>query len=312
MIDLSQFADQLTGISRELRGKYEKFFDIQRQDFRKLLDERVGKFYSLHKLSKEELSSLGEVVAVDGSSNRVGGAYPHYIEIFQGLAKSTRGTELYLNNIYTPMLSHAVEEEEQQQKLLASIEVETTLAYIKKYHPEIIMMDGGFIRYKINCPSLWKELKDLCEFQDILLFGIIKDIKTNLIASALQMEGVIFDRELLYNIFDQGDLFLIDNEVNKKYLESGEGFSSAFLRLSSFPGVIGLDILESQQDQIVNLANLSYTLTPVNSRGVPMWLDIVDRDVKITDGVIRALLEEYLDRDIYERFFISERDKRTL
>ena len=37
-----------------------------------------------------------------------------------------------------------------------------------------------------------------------------------------------------------------------------------------------------------------------------------DYTVKITDEILKMLLEEYLDRDVYERFFISERDKRTL
>lgn len=312
MIDLCQFADKLSGISNDLRGKYKDFFTANRTQFKKELEQKVGKFYPLHKLSKEELLKIGEIVAVDGSSNRVGGAYPHYIEIFQGLAKSTKGMEVSLNNIYTPVLSETAEEEEQQQRLLASIEVETTLEYLRQYHPHIIMMDGGFIRYKINCPQMWKELKEQCEMEGTLLFGVIKDIKTNIIGSALNVSGMVFDREILYNVFDVGELFLIDNEVNKKYLESGEGFSSAFLRLSAFPGVVGLDILESQQDQIVSLSNLCYTLTPERSRGVPMWLDIVDKEVKITDEVIRTLLEEYLDRDIYERFFVSERDKRTL
>ena len=50
----------------------------------------------------------------------------------------------------------------------------------------------------------------------------------------------------------------------------------------------------------------------MSSRGVPLWLDIVDKDVKITDEILTTLLEEYLDRDVYERFFISERDKRSL
>jgi len=60
------------------------------------------------------------------------------------------------------------------------------------------------------------------------------------------------------------------------------------------------------------MAKLIVTLTPENSRGVPLFLDIVDKEVKITDDLIEALLERYLDRDIYERLFVSERDKRNL
>ncbi|MDO5715972.1 MAG: DNA double-strand break repair nuclease NurA [Tissierellia bacterium] len=312
MYDMKEFATQLKNINFNLKNKYKDYFNISKEEFKQSMTSKVGTFYPLKKLQQGELKALGEVVGVDGSTNRVGGAYPHYIELFQGLAKSTNGREVYLTEIYTPILSTTMDEEQNRQKLLASIEVEATIEYIHQYSPSIIMMDGGFIRYKINCFDLWRELRDLCEEKDILLFGIIKDIKTNIISNALELENNIFDREILYNQLKIGELFLIDNEVNKKYLESGEGFSSAFMRLSSFPGVVGLDILESQQNQIVTLANLSYTLTPDRSRGVPLWLDIVDSEVKITDSMIHGLLEEYMDRDIYERFFVSERDKRTL
>ena len=84
------------------------------------------------------------------------------------------------------------------------------------------------------------------------------------------------------------------------------------MRTSKFPGAVGLDILDTQERYLEEIASLVYTLTPMSSRGVPLWLDIVDKDVKITDEILTTLLEEYLDRDVYERFFISERDKRTL
>ncbi len=59
------------------------------------------------------------------------------------------------------------------------------------------------------------------------------------------------------------------------------------------------------------MARLVFTLTPENSRGVPpLWLDIVDKEVKISDEIMRGLMERYMDRGIYERFFVSERDKR--
>ena len=92
----------------------------------------------------------------------------------------------------------------------------------------------------------------------------------------------------------------------------GEGFSSAFIRTSNFPGVVGIDILDVQENYLRFVSRLVYSLTPINSRGIPLWLDIVDKDVRITDELIKASLESYLDRDLYERFFVSERDKRTL
>ena len=75
---------------------------------------------------------------------------------------------------------------------------------------------------------------------------------------------------------------------------------------------IGIDILSEQKKYIKDAANLVYSLTPYNSRGVPLWLDIVDKEVRVTDQFMKSMLEEYMDRDIYERFFISERDRRSL
>jgi len=60
------------------------------------------------------------------------------------------------------------------------------------------------------------------------------------------------------------------------------------------------------------MARLVFTLTPKYSRGVPLWLDIIDNEVKIPDQMIRGILESYLDRRIFEMLFVSERDKRTM
>ncbi len=75
--------------------------------------------------------------------------------------------------------------------------------------------------------------------------------------------------------------------------------------------VIGIDIIESQSQKLEEMARLVLTLTPENSRGVPLWLDIVDKEVKISDDMMKALMERYLERGIYERYFVSERDKRS-
>lgn len=314
MFNIYDLEGKLKEVNGNLRNKYAKYFKVDKKDFKKSLEEKVGKISKIQKLSKEDLEKIDDLVGVDGSSNRCGGAFPHYIEIFQGLAKSTKYKEKYLSEVYTPTLNESYEEEEKGQQILATIEIDTAIEYIKNKRPDILMMDGGFIRYKINCQDRFTDLRNLCQEKNILLFGVIKDIKTQVISGALNFKDYVYDRELLFNTFEVGEALLINNEVNKKYIEKGlgEGFSSAFLRSSSFPGCIGIDILDIQEKYLPFVLSLVYTLTPFNSRGVPLWLDIVDKDVKITDQIIRASLETYLDRDIYERFFISERDKRSL
>ena len=314
MINLQDLEGQLREVNKNLKDKYDFIFSLDNDTFRKELTENVGRLIEMEKFPKEKLSKYKRTVGVDGSNNRSGGAFPHFIEIFQGLAKSTDGNEVYKNKVYTPTLNDIYEDKNLSQKYLATIEIETALEYINKFNLDYLMMDGGFIRYKINCLDLFTELRETCEAKNIILFGLIKDLKTNVIARSLEIDESIYDREILFNRLKTGEAVLIRNEINKKFIKDGlgEGFSSAFMRTSKFPGAVGLDILDTQEKFLEEISNLIYTITPMSSRGVPLWLDIVDKDVKITDEILTTLLEEYLDRDVYERFFISERDKRTL
>ncbi|WP_295147846.1 DNA double-strand break repair nuclease NurA [uncultured Peptoniphilus sp.] len=314
MINLQDLESQLKEVNTNLKNKYDFIFNLDNDSFRKELTNNVGRLIKMEKFPKEKLSKYKRTVGVDGSNNRSGGAFPHFIEIFQGLAKSTDGNEIYKNKVYTPTLNDTYDDKNLSQKYLATIEIETALEYIGKYDFDYLMMDGGFIRYKINCLDLFTELRETCESKNIILFGVIKDLKTNVIARSLEIDESIYDREILFNRLMTGEALLIKNEINKKFIKDGlgEGFSSAFMRTAKFPGAVGLDILDTQEKYLEEIASLVYTLTPMSSRGVPLWLDIVDKDVKITDEILTTLLEEYLDRDVYERFFISERDKRTL
>lgn len=314
MINLQDLEGQLKEVNTNLKNKYDFIFNLDKDAFRKELTNNVGRLIKMKKFPKEKLPKYKRTVGVDGSNNRSGGAFPHFIEIFQGLAKSTDGNEIYKNKVYTPTLNDVYDDKNLSQKYLATIEIETALEYIDEYDFDYLMMDGGFIRYKINCLDLFTELREKCEAKNIILFGVIKDLKTNVIARSLEIDESIYDREILFNRLITGEALLIRNEINKKFIKDGlgEGFSSAFMRTAKFPGAVGLDILDTQEKYLEEIASLVYTLTPMSSRGVPLWLDIVDKDVKITDEILTTLLEEYLDRDVYERFFISERDKRTL
>ncbi|MCF6459450.1 DNA double-strand break repair nuclease NurA [Clostridium sp. Cult3] len=321
--------DKIIYLNQVLSDKYGDVLSLDESFFRNFIEENVGPITKVEKLSEEELkhcSQRGGILGVDGSRNRMGGAYPHFVEIYQGLAKSTihKDKPIYKADFYTPLyteeevslLEDSPEGEESiRDRKLSTIEIEAALEGIRQLKPYAVIMDGSLIRYHIESFSYWMELRKECEEKDIILVGVIEDIKTSIIGELLkedpdlEVKECFYDRELLYGMLEYGEMITIHGEVTKK---AREGFSSIFMRSSKAPTVIGMDILDSQKEHLVEMARLVLTLTPEDSRGVPLWIDIVDSEVKIPDKMIRGLLESYLDRQILEMFFVSERDKRTL
>lgn len=322
----NELKEKISNLNIVLGDKYNNYLGLNKSEFREFIKEYIGNIIPMEKLNKNILCSYeeqGGIVGVDGSNNRIGGAYPHYIEIYQSLAKSTihKDNPIYNTDIYCPLYpengDNLLEEEniieDKRNTKLAMLEVKVAIEAVEKHKPYAIIMDGGLIRYNIYAYDLWIELRSKCEEEGIILIGVIKDIKTSIIGDMMmiknpEIKDLFYDRELLFGVLDYGEMILIDDGANKK---KKEGYSSVFLRSSLAPGVIGMDIIDSQKEYIEEMAKLIFTLTPENSRGVPLWLDIVDKEVKISDNMIEALMERYLDRGLYERFFVSERDKRN-
>ena len=323
--------EKISSLSDTLAGKYERVLKIDDAELREFIEAEIGKIKTIEKLDKEYLNRLqkkGGIVGVDGSNNRVGGAYPHFVEAYQALAKSTiyKDDPLFLADIYTPLgeenkesspLEDKIDEQEDREDKknikLATIEVEAAIESVEKFKPYAILMDGGLIRYNIYANDRWEVLREMCEERGIILVGVIEDIKTSIIGDQLRLryEGIdssFYDRELLFGKLAYGEMIIINERVNKKGVE---GYSSCFIRSSLTPTVIGMDILDSQKKSIEEMGRLILTLTPENSRGIPLWLDIVDEEVKISDALMKGLMERYMDRGLYERFFIPERDKRN-
>mgnify|MGYP003767415883 CR=1 FL=1 len=321
--------DKISYLNKVLLDKYKDLLSLDRTSFRNFIGENIGSIKKLEKLTKEQLSQYakkGGILGVDGSNNRMGGAYPHFVEIYQGLAKSTihKDKPIYKTDFFTPLytekenslLENQMEAQESiRQRKLSTIEVEAALEGIHKLNPYAVIMDGSLIRYDIECFDRWMELRKECESRGIILIGVIKDIKTSIIGDLLRKDKSLgikecfHDRELLYGLLEYGEIIPIHADVTKK---TEEGFSSLFMRSSQAPTVIGMDILDSQKNHLEEMARLVLSLTPEDGRGVPLWIDMVDSEVKIPDQMIRGLLESYLNRDILEMLFICERDKRTL
>lgn len=322
-----ELKEQIKDLNLLLSNKYKGVLSLDREKMKSFIREYIGDISQVEKLENKHLAiyeTRGGIVGVDGSTNKIGGAYPHFVEFFQGLAKSTRYQDqpIIRGSINTPLTwtkmgGNLLEKDEREIEnkrniLLATIEVQVALEAVEKLKPYAILMDGSLIRYSIYCQDLWMELREECEKRGILLVGVIEDIKTSIIGDRLgeidpSMDIAAYDRELLFGQLNYGEMILIKDSINKK---NQEGYSSIFMRTSLAPTVIGMDIIDSQGEYIEEMGRLVLTLTPENSRGIPLWLDIIDEEVKISDSMMKALVEEYLDRDIYERFFVAERSKR--
>lgn len=304
--------NKLKELNKSLKDRFDKLENFEKSVIREKIS-KIATFENLRKLSTEELSKVGTISCIDGSVNRVGGAFPHYIDLFQSLSKSNnpKYKDLYLHELYTPITSNEADiNEDVRGKMLAEVEIQAAIKSIEEQGSKLIIMDGGLIRYQIFANALFQKLVSICEENRIILTGIIKDTKTNIFFSEIYKdeEGYeIYDKDFLYGVLDMGEAIFLPESLNKKWLE---GFSSAFLRTSKHPGIIGIDILNSQMEFIKNVANLAYTLTPESSRGVPFLIDMVDKDVKLDDSLVDELIKSYMDKDIYERYYRSERSMR--
>lgn len=323
----NKLKEKVVDLNTILTEKYGSILKMNRQEIRSFINNYVGHIKKMEKLDKDQLSiyqSKGGIVGVDGSVNKIGGAYPHFVEIYQALAKSTthRDDNIVLADLYTPLYTEQEETtlenderiiDDKRNIKLSTIEVDAAIESVKNHKPYAILMDGGLIRYNINAHDRWMELRNLCEQEGVILVGVIKDIKTSIIGDKIKevdksIKDTFYDRELLFGQLDYGEMITINEEANRK---EPKGYASIFLRSSLAPTVIGMDIIDSQREYIEEMARLIFTLTPENSRGVPLWLDIIDKEVLISDDMIKSMMEEYMDRGLYERFFISERDKRS-
>lgn len=315
-----EIKEAVVRLNERLSRRFEETRVLEGDELRQFVEEHLGSWRIVEPAPQKTLRSYeeaGGIVGVDGSVNRAGGASPHYIDLFQGLAKSTSGgRSVYVADFDSPMQSgqsgrEESEESARRDQLLAEIEIKAAIKGIRELQPKILMMDGSLLRYRIYSEKLWEELKALALETETVLFGVIKDIKTSMFADALQevgQEANIGDREMLYGRLRYREMILLHDQRNQK---KKTGLSSAFLRSSHDPNVIGIDILEEQRAFLLDMASLVLALTPYDSRGVPLWLDIVDKEVKISDKLMEGLLKSVLRRDLYEIFIVSERQKRN-
>ncbi|HHX70570.1 MAG: DNA double-strand break repair nuclease NurA [Miniphocaeibacter sp.] len=312
--------EELKKLNGFLIEKYYSVNKYNREEKRNLLG-KVGSFMNINSLLTDELKNIkkaGGVVAVDGSTNKYGGAFPHYIQMFKAVASlGLRENEnIEIADLYCPLIDKGSIYEEKKiiDRKLAQTELKVAIEAVKK-SPKIIIMDGSLIRYRILAEELWTRLKDLVIENNIILIGVVEDIKTSIIYDNIyKIKGendttvAIYDREFIFDALNYLEALYLNKQKKGK---DSFGFRSTFFRSSKAPSAIAVDILEEQEAYLELSLSLIASITDINSRGIPFILDIADVQARITNDLIKQLIKNYIDVEFYEKLFNAQRFKRS-
>jgi hypothetical protein len=311
-----ELKEKLEKLNRDLRNAYPREAFDERKIRRKL--EQAGRFFRIEKWSDAEMRDwLGgrTLVGVDGSVNSTKGSPSRALSVFQALAKGTRGEEKWAADVYVPFLDgpepaegQAAREAQRRGAILSRLELQVAEEAIRDWQPRVVMMDGSLTHFSIDDADSWERLVFLADRSGTLLVGVSEEIGTRSLARELFPELPAWtDRDLLYGILRMGEAF----EWEAWSPDGGRLWKMVF-RSSKSPQPIGLDGLQSQREERLELARLVYTLTPEQGRGIPFWLDIVDNQVRVTDPLVETMVEEFIDPDIRHRVLMAKRSDRMI
>jgi hypothetical protein len=200
------------------------------------------------------------------------------------------------------------------------LEVLAAVEAAKAFQPAVILMDGPLVRFDMRARESFRTLCDLVVKNKILLAGCIENIESRVISTLLADEAPAawrgrYDADLLRDTLDPGEVlevaFPVKGLVHRlagDEADEATPMRTWFMRSSLAPGVVGLEMMEAQAESMGALADYLYTLTPPDGRGIPIWIDIVDREVRLTDVELEAYLQ-LLDPDL-KRVFASKREAR--
>lgn len=298
---------------------------------RRAILQQVGEIRPMQRLQGPRLEQvLGErpLVGVDGSINTFGAQFPYYLDMLRALAKPTRGEPVVLKAIHCPLPPEDEADEEAalrndnelRQQKLANLEVQAALAAIDMYKPAIVLMDGPLVRFDMRTKESFLVLRDKVVRENIALLGCIENIESKVLGTVLGDRVPPgwrnrFDRDLLWDALDYGEVLAIRQPAKGLARQEGGRDSGEtvpictwFMRSALDPGVVGVDMLAQQVDLAGSFMDYLFTLSPADGRGIPIWLDVVDREVRLTDVELEAYLD-LLDPRV-KRVFLSKRDAR--
>lgn len=322
MIFLLPVSEELKVKLKQVNKSLKEAFSLtpfDRQMVRRRL-EQIGHFQSVTKWSSQQLKNWMKektLVGVDGSVNSIPGNQVRTLSLFQALAKGLKeNEEKWAADVHTPLLEQrdhkkegqAARDARERGTLLSELELKVAQEAVHEWSPKLVMMDGSLIHFLIDHVEEWFRLVHLVEQHRVLIIGVAEEIQSYRLVQEYFPEYPYWsDRELFYGVLEEGEIFEWED-----WSVAGSGLWKMVMRTSKNPQPIGLDGLESQQEERFRLAGLVYTLTPEQGRGIPYWLDIVDSQVRVTNPLIQTMVEQYIDPEIRHRILQLKRQERTI
>ncbi|MDY7220553.1 DNA double-strand break repair nuclease NurA [Halalkalibacterium halodurans] len=312
-------------ISSDLIEKLTKINDIlkERSTISSLEVDKIRHSLSISGAVFRQMQPLGsemiarwldnkQIGAVDGSVNQTKGSPPHVLYLFQALAKTLQGVETKKTDVYSPLLDSPEDETEPlkwRAHILSKLELKAALDLMDQAELAILMMDGALYHYRIDAPEEWEVLRNRALERGTLLVGVSEEITTRNIGSlspftTMFKHQTVYDRDLLFGVLHKRESLYIES------IQQKAGLRSVWMRASSSPAITGFDMLEEQAEEMNDVADFLATMTPEDGRGIPLFLDIVDREVRLSDKLVEAMVDQYLETELKERYFSQKREER--
>lgn len=295
---------------------------------RRIQAEREGSFFRLRRLSAGETRSFFRerpLVGVDGSFNSYGASFPYVVTFFRALARSSKqdsltGGRIWAHRLFSPLLPGYREQIREKLELgleaedalarirwemLAALEADVGLRALVTEKPRLLLWDGGFARLEIHAAAIWMQIRESALQQGTVMLGITEEIATASLVQAMSPGvGELWgDREVLYGLLEPGEVFCRQERDERRR-------GRVYVRFASHPQVVAVDYLPEQEHELMTALGFLYTITPSHGRGFPLWLDLVDAEVRITREEMEALLATYLDPVLTEVYLRPLRLRR--
>ncbi|MDU5199882.1 DNA double-strand break repair nuclease NurA [Finegoldia magna] len=310
--------DEVTHLNERLKNR-KNVSKLSRKKVRDLITDEIGKIKVYDRFSVDKLKEIkqdGCICVVDGSVNRIGANYPNYVEFFQSMALLSSDQEpLVKADILCPLVDEFSERDQFQisKEKLCATELAVAIEAVSHHDVKILMMDGTLMRYSLEAEGLYEDLVELCDEKGVILVGVVEEINTKIIMNTFNENGVnvgmLFDREALFNVLDMNEGFVVKEHKSRK---EEYDIEQAFIRTSKDPCVIAIDIPSQNMDDFDEIISFVLTLSDENTRGVPFLLDLVDKKTRIDNKQAEILAKKYLDTEMYQSIFRSQRSKRVI